>query len=359
MRRGILRIVAGSTLVLLQILAIVGQASTNALSKQSLAVQIGFFSPAIIGMSLLVAGANTYAKATYSKLVLHKNTRCLHTITKWVGFALSLWLCGAHLLYLAWSGSFSFFHILILLGGFSFSIYALFYMYEKPSCLFSATLIFNGTAYICSSMSSLMDYLRYHNVVDDYGGLLLFAGIIPKLLAGVLYVLIATVLYTEKFPADVVKTLGWSAFALDAFNAIVSYFIVSQENLSGNWYYISSLLFAVLLMLYTSVFELNALQDVPVSGWQCQCGRIHANYVSSCVCGQSKPGKSAPAQEVIAKPAPVRTAPPAPTAVASQPVRTATPAKAPAQVRFCRKCGTKLAGDGNFCHICGTQIKRT
>jgi len=50
---------------------------------------------------------------------------------------------------------------------------------------------------------------------------------------------------------------------------------------------------------------------------------------------------------------------PTPRAVASQPVRTATPAKAPAQVRFCRKCGTKLAGDGNFCHICGTQIKRT
>ena len=114
----------------------------------------------------------------------------------------------------------------------------------------------------------------------------------------------------------------------------------------------------------SSSYEKDANQIVRstpsvVSGWRCQCGRIHANYVSSCVCGQSKPDKTAPVQEAVTKPAPVRTVPPMPTAVASQPVRTTSPAKTPAQVRFCRKCGTKLAGDGSFCHICGTQIKRS
>ncbi len=95
----------------------------------------------------------------------------------------------------------------------------------------------------------------------------------------------------------------------------------------------------------------NQIFDVTpsvVSGWRCRCGRIHENYVSSCACGQSKPGKAAAVQEAVAKPI-----------VNPAPVRTAPPAKTPAQVRFCRKCGTKLADDGSFCHICGTQIKRS
>ena len=32
----------------------------------------------------------------------------------------------------------------------------------------------------------------------------------------------------------------------------------------------------------------SSVNDVSTDGWKCSCGRVHAGYVSSCACGQSK-----------------------------------------------------------------------
>lgn len=45
-----------------------------------------------------------------------------------------------------------------------------------------------------------------------------------------------------------------------------------------------------------------ASQPVPNGGWRCECGRVHAAYVSSCACGRSKIPMPVAEAEVSAEP---------------------------------------------------------
>ena len=49
--------------------------------------------------------------------------------------------------------------------------------------------------------------------------------------------------------------------------------------------------------------EAHNQQLLRSGGWRCQCGRVHASYVSSCSCGSSKSGDPAPAPVPVAAPA--------------------------------------------------------
>ena len=77
----------------------------------------------------------------------------------------------------------------------------------------------------------------------------------------------------------------------------------------------------------------------PTGQWQCSCGRSHPQYVSSCVCGQSK-------SDFIDQLKPAKTIP----------LKTILPPASADQIRFCRKCGEKLIENSQFCSKCGTQI---
>lgn len=49
--------------------------------------------------------------------------------------------------------------------------------------------------------------------------------------------------------------------------------------------------------------EAHNQQLLASGGWRCQCGRVHASYVSSCSCGSNKSGDPAPAPVPVAAPA--------------------------------------------------------
>ncbi len=354
MKRGIIRIVSGVVLLVLQLLSIIGSAGANA--GGNLGYYIGFYSPAIIGIAFLVYGSRAYRNEIYSELVLHTKSKKFHTVIKWVGFTVSTLLFIYYLLYFITNLSyFDIFSLFNLFGTLAFSVYALFYMYKKPSCLFSTTLVFIGVAYIYGIISNLSYYILYLPDADFFIPYV-FIGVLPRLFAGILYIIVATIVFKEYFSTNTVKVLGWIIFALEFLNRVVSSSVVMQSLYFGDLVSLVYLLFVVVLMLYTSVFKMNTLRDglapvveshyyfeqkteqpfasapVPDAGWRCSCGRPHPRYETSCICGKSK-------FDSITHPQPKETAD-----------------ETVDKILFCRKCGTKLLDDSQFCSKCGTEI---
>lgn len=358
MKRGIIRIVSGVVLLVLQLLSIIGLSSAGtANTNPDLWFNIGFYSPAITGILLLIFGSRDYRNEIYSELILHSNSKKFHTVIKWVGFVLSTLLFIYYLLAFisSWS-DFNIFTILNIFGFLSFSVYSLFYMYKKPSCLFSATMIFIGVAYIYGIISNLTYYILY--LPDaDYFVPYVFTGILPRLAAGILYIAIASIIHKESFSAKTIKVLGWTVFALEILNRVVSSIVVLQSIYFADLVGLVYLLFVIILMLYLSVFKINTLRDAsaPVvnretvyqsiyqvnsapsytDGWQCSCGRAHPKYETSCICGKSKFDNITPSK------------PENPDAELPQTTD---------KVLFCRKCGEKLIDNSQFCRKCGTEI---
>ena len=158
MKRGIIRIITGIVLLVLQLLSIIGSSSAGTTHNGTdIGFNIGFYSPAIIGIILLIFGGRAYRNEIYSELILHTNSKRVHTIMKWVGFTASTLLFIYYLfVVISMLPDFNIFTILSMFGFLSFSVYSLLYMYKKPSCLFSATMIFTGVAYIYGIISVLL-----------------------------------------------------------------------------------------------------------------------------------------------------------------------------------------------------------
>lgn len=362
MKRGIIRIVSGVVLLVLQVLSIIGSAGANV--GGNLGYYIGFYSPAIIGISLLVFGSRAYRNEIYSELVLHSKSKKIHTVIKWVGFTVSTLLFIYYLLYFITNLSdFDIFSLFNLFGTLAFSVYALFYMYKKPSSLYSTSLIFIGVAYIYGIIGNLSDYILYLPNTDFFVPYVI-TRILPRFFAGILYIVVATILFKENFSVKVIKTLGWTIFALEFLNRVVCNVVVLQNFYSSDLLGLIYLLFTIVLMLYISVFEINTLRGAPaiviednygigyhgsvsappiVSKWQCSCGRVNPLYVSSCVCGTNKNDSINQHKAAITT---VDTSESSPKAYAV----TAD------KICFCRKCGNKLIDNAAFCSKCGTKI---
>ena len=162
MRRGIIRIISGVVLIALQLLFLDGPSYSSANARFNIGYYIGYYLPAIGGVFLLIFGGRACYRGVYSKLVLHDNNKKIHTVMKWCGFALStfLFLCNLLAFIASWD-EIDVLAILNILGFLSFSVYTLFYMYKKPSCLFSAALIFVGVAYIYGICRNIAYYVLY------------------------------------------------------------------------------------------------------------------------------------------------------------------------------------------------------
>lgn len=367
MKRGIFRIIAGAVLILLQIVSLIGQDPNPYNTSRNLSFYLGFFSFGITGIILLIFGCRACKNALYSKLVLHSKTSKIHTIIKWIGFVLSTLLFVYYLLSFIFNWkSFNVFTILNIFCTLSFLSYSLFYMYKKPSCLFSATLIFIGVSYIYAIINSFTFNLLY--LLDsDYFVAYMFTGLIPRLIAGILYIVVAIILYKEVFYINVVKTLGWIVFFLELLNRVVCVIFVLK-----NFYFIDLinliyLLFVTILMVNMSVLKINTLRETPVfppviendngfdydtimsihidpatvSKWQCHCGIVHPKYETSCICGKSKFDSIN-----------------LPKANVNRPTINENISLHCDKILFCRKCGAKLNEESQFCHKCGTAIAK-
>lgn len=274
----------------------------------NLSYYIGYYSPTIIGGLLLVYGIRANYLGLETELILHSKSKKAHSVIKWIGFALSALLFASDLFAVIdnWL-SFDIFTLLTMVGALALLVYTLFYMYKKPSCLFSAAMIFVGSAYIYGIISSIPYYiLRLSNA--DYALSYIFMGILPTFAVGILYIVSAVLLYKEDYSVKIIKSLGYTILALEILSNVVGNTIIYQSILAAILIAIPNLWFAVVVMLYMSVLKINSLRDMPVTtepecavagnifreivmpegGWKCECGRVHQKYETSCICGKTK-----------------------------------------------------------------------
>ena len=302
MKRGIIRIISGVVLLVLQFIGIDGLRSGNGNISGDFWTYVGFYSPAIVGIVLIVFGRRAYKNNICSRLVLHSKSKKIHNVIRWISFAVSTLLCATYLLtFIASFADFDVYRLLMMFSTLAFCVYTLCYMYKKPSCLFSTALIFLGVAYIYDIISNFVDYLL---ALTQYDFFVYFVWLrmIPKFIAGILYIVVAVKIYKENFSPKVIRFFGLTIFALELSSRLIYGLVVGAFRLM----YLDDLfmlLFVGILMLYMCVFHLNTLRE-------------------------SKGTFSDPI--VICN-----------------------------RILFCRKCGEKLADNGRFCPKCGTEVVNT
>ena len=300
MKRGIFRIIAGIIMISLQLLAMMALTSAGVdYTSSDVLYNIGFYGIGVTGVILLIFGIKAYKKGLRSQLVLHTKSRKIHTVIKWIMFVITTLVCVDYsVAFIQNFDNFNIYTLLIAFATLAFAVYLLFYIYKKPSCLPSTCLIFMGVAYLYGILSNMTYYLIYASEYDFWTMMLIFR-IVPQLIAGILYIILATKLYKEKFSVNAVKVIGWVTFVLEFSNVIIYPILISFEY--GFVFYlfdISNLLYALFvlgLLLYISAFKINTFKQRKVYG---------ANDM----------------------------------------------------VRFCRKCGNTLLENASFCNKCGTEV---
>lgn len=294
MKRGIIRIIAGIVMIILQIVvSIAAQPSLEIAYSTDIWYNIGFYSVGITGAILLFFGIRVISSDTYSRLILHSNTKAIHNVARWVMFSIYIIFSVfyANIFLNNWP-NINFFVVLMLFAMVSFALYMLFYVYKKPCCLFSTALIFTGVAYLYNN--NLIEHMLSW-ATGERDGLYLFLGSIPSFITGILYIIIAVKLYKERFSVKTIKALGWIAFVFEFVGRVLYNLIVFPKLYL---FYINELFYMLVatgILLYISVFELNTLQE---------------------------------------------------------PTKTYTDDT----IKFCRKCGTKLFDGSEFCSQCGVEV---
>ena len=300
MKRGIFRIIAGIIMISLQLFSMMALTSAGVdYTSSDIWYNIGFYSIGVVGVILLIFGIKAYKKGLRSQLVLHTKSRKFHIVIKWIMFIITAFVCVDYSIsFIQNFDNFNIYTLLIVFAALAFAVYLLFYIYKKPSCLPSTCLIFMGIAYLYGILSNMTYYLIYASEYDFWTTMLIFR-IIPQLIVGILYIILATKLYKEKFSVNAVKVIGWVAFVLEFSNVIIYPILISIEyGFIFYFYNISSLLYALFvlgLLLYISAFKINTLKQRKV-------------YDTADM------------------------------------------------VRFCRKCGNALLENARFCNKCGTEV---
>ena len=87
---------------------------------------------------------------------------------------------------------------------------------------------------------------------------------IPRLIAGILYIVLASKLYTEYFSSKVIKVLGWIVLAMELSDGILFPALVGFEECFYSLADVIYLLFVISLFLYTSVVGINTLEEQEV-----------------------------------------------------------------------------------------------
>ncbi|MBP3359356.1 MAG: zinc ribbon domain-containing protein [Clostridia bacterium] len=296
MKRGIFRIIAGIIMILLEFYLI----NLQDYNEYYTSSYIGFIIGVTEGIILMAFGIRAYNKGLRSRLILHTKAGKPHTIVKWIVFATSTLLLAYYIYVCYYVHSFSGYIIYMIFATLSFSLYLLLYLYKKPCCLFSATLIFIGLTYLHEQIYNNLFLLDMKN-----DALMIIFNIVPSVIAGILYIIIAIKLYKENFSVKVIRVMGWIAFAMEFSNKVLykvliiniyhSYGSIDLTDLV-DWFGLFDFLFIIGLFLYISVFKINTLKGQAV-------------------------------KETADK------------------------------IRFCRKCGNQLINDSRFCNWCGTEIQ--
>ena len=297
-------------MILLQILSMIGENYAEYYTTSNIwyniCFYIGFYLVGIVGIILLIFGISTYNKGLRSQLILHTKSRKLHTVIKWVAFVITVLLFVYYLK--TFITDLNIYTFLMIFSTLSFALYLLLYLYKKPSCLFSTSLIFIGIAYLYDLIGNMSIFLLDLPELDYYVIMVIFR-IIPRLIAGILYIVLAAKLYKENFSVEVVKIIGWLLLSMEILSGVLFPMLIYSSYYFYAWVELFHVLFTIGLFLYISVFKINTLEEQVID-------ETKEIFVSS---------KSINTSKI-------------------------------AQVKHCTRCNNKLQDDDTFCSRCGKKV---
>lgn len=215
-------IITGCILIALQLIGDVGSLFAGGLNYFTNVISFDVFlyelinftaysSIGILGVVFHIIGIKSYRKGGNATIILHKTDKKRYTVLSYI-FAVLLGLtCLGYVEMIcrdgfSQSGTFQLISLLFLL------IYLLFYRNKKPTLLFSVALLLAGISYIYGLFISLPNLILLSGT-SWYYRYLVFS-ILPILATSIVYIIIAIMLYMEKFSTSCIKILGAIAFSL-------------------------------------------------------------------------------------------------------------------------------------------------
>ena len=213
MKKGLIRIITGSVLLVLQLISFLNSSVSRYLTGdflEILAFLLGYFSFGICGILLLISGIITLKSGKTSNVILHLHTKGNINI-KNISIVFLAIAFISYIPIIISASALSFIgNISYILSIMFLFVYLVAFYSKKPSMLFISSIIFQGVGFICLAFPKLLTRgILSPDIINIYmlNPLLLILG-------GILYLIIGIMLYREKFSAAAVKVLSWISFAV-------------------------------------------------------------------------------------------------------------------------------------------------
>ena len=238
-------IISGITLIIFQLIADMGNSNASSLNLIGF---IAYCSVGIIGLILLIIGIRAKAKGKNATIIVHAANERKYTVLSYISATFVGIICLSDIIAL-FGDDFSQSLVFETIGSMLLLIYLIFYRGKKPSFLFPIAELCLGLSYIYGLFNLNTVYI----LSLENPSLYIIFSIAPRFISGVIYIILATVIYRESYTVSNIKILGSIVFALIMFVIIFWRLIVlGYFNLN-----IPSIILPLTIFLYTCVVPIN------------------------------------------------------------------------------------------------------
>lgn len=207
--------IIGIVLIAFQLIGDIGNLATKGLGFYNFPSFLGYSIVGIIGCIFLIIGIANIKKGRKATIVLHEGVKPSYTIISYF-FPVVLGLFS----FLFVIDIFKYFYassIFLSIGNILLFTYLLLQRSKKPTFLFSLSILLIGLYYIVGQFETLINMLYF--IGTEYFSRIIFLKLII-VVASIIYIVIAIMLYREKFSIKCIKILGSAAFALLTLNEV-------------------------------------------------------------------------------------------------------------------------------------------
>lgn len=217
MRKGLNRIILGTSLVILQVLSLLGSSIENITyhfeSLQNLlAFTIGYILPGVCGIISLALGIRAYMSGETIELILHNRGKATKIFNYVLGsLMLLIMLLGA---ITAFESIQSITGVLYIYATLSMIVYLWFHQGKKPSSLYAASIIIIGCIFVLTPLINSRDIYALLIYAEKPESTYILRSIAFTIACGVTNIVTGILLYRETFSVPLVKILGFVSFVL-------------------------------------------------------------------------------------------------------------------------------------------------
>lgn len=251
MRKGVVRIILGSYLIVLQILSSLGNL-LNGFHYQisSLSELFGLFLYGICGAILLVFGIKAYNSREEAKLILHNDQKILKYVFGLLILLVLIISVFSSLsdiaLLLATSD------VLYIFSAVSMLIYLIKYQGRKPSFLFAASTILVGSALFVFSVEKIFNIYVFFSSAE-FNSTMMVISLLIQMLSGVIYTIMGILIYYEKKSVRLIKVLGGIAFVS------ITLVEISSDAMIGSYRIDTGDVMRITIFVYSCLAPRNAI----------------------------------------------------------------------------------------------------